>query len=840
MSNEQSKPDSKTGKPQTRPRPTPKSSLPAPRGGVFGRPFAATSTQRKKRRADRAGGTITAKKLEMGEGELMLFGTIGEDFYGDGITGVSFNAALKDLGDVSKIRLRINSGGGDVFDATAIYNALVKHDAHVTVEIEGVAASAATLIAMAGDKIHISENAHFMIHAASGIAWGNAEQLRQYLKLLDNADELIRLTYSARTGLSNVELVGMMDHDNWMTAKQAHDLGFVDAIDSAKSVTPHVTPDNTALNNAIRRRPASIKPERLAAMSSDLLSLAASVRPAKATKPTGSSPQSVVPREEENEMKLSAKLRAKCVAAGMSDKLNDEDAYKWYEQNEDAVLSGTKVESTENGNGALTADAILSLVEAREKKAAAAKKSWRAEVDANITLAFGTEPPAGLREKCYDLQDDGVETVRAAILAARKEVEDKTPVHRISFNKEQPRDRHVAAIKTGLMARCLANGDRSGEQMEKQLPSKDRPDGWKDFAQMPLGKLAEECLYADGYTHETIRRLNNSQIAQLALGFQRQVGIRAEGGLHTTGTLAEITRDALNKVLTAAYEEAPQTWRGPMRQAASVSDFKEKHVVKLSAASNVPIWTDGTDPNQVKLTNEKEKYAVEARAETISFSWQFIVNDDVDAVSRVPQLMGNAFSRTVNATAWAQVTGNPTMADGQALFLETPAGNRLQSNYITGSATPTNTTIGSMRKLMRLMRGLNKDVNGTAALADDVLNLTPFYIVGPAALEELILKQVFSGADPAASGNAAVFNTSRNLTPIIEPLLDGDSSTAWYLFASPSTVDTIEVTFLQGQETPVAHEYMDDKSMSQNFTLVQTFAAKAIEWRSIIKHKGAS
>ena len=73
-----------------------------------------------------------------------------------------------------------------------------------------------------------------MIHAASGIAWGNADDLRDYLKLLDNADELIRLTYSRRTGISNNKLIGMMDHDNWMTAQEALDFGFVDVIDEAK------------------------------------------------------------------------------------------------------------------------------------------------------------------------------------------------------------------------------------------------------------------------------------------------------------------------------------------------------------------------------------------------------------------------------------------------------------------------------------------------------------------------------------------------------------------------------------------------------------------------------
>jgi hypothetical protein len=133
------------------------------------------------------------------------------------------------------------------------------------------------------------------------------------------------------------------------------------------------------------------------------------------------------------------------------------------------------------------------------------------------------------------------------------------------------------------------------------------------------------------------------------------------------------------------------------------------------------------------------------------------------------------------------------------------------------------------------MRGLNTPEGSES---DDVLNLTPTFIVGPSALEETIMKQVFSGADPAAGGNSAVYNTARTLQPVIEPLLDANSATAWYLFASPGRVDTVEVTFLEGQETPVTHEHLDHQTMAINYTIMQTFAAKAIDHRGIQRHDG--
>ena len=90
----------------------------------------------------------------------------------------------------------------------------------------------------------------------------------------------------------------------------------------------------------------------------------------------------------------------------------------------------------------------------------------------------------------------------------------------------------------------------------------------------------------------------------------------------------------------------------------------------------MPVWEDNTEPQPAKLSNEAEKYAVEARAETISFSWRLMINDDLDALSRRPQLMGDAAARTINAFFWQQVTSNPVMADGQTLFLATPTGLR--------------------------------------------------------------------------------------------------------------------------------------------------------------------
>ena len=114
----------------------------------------------------------------------------------------------------------------------------------------------------------------------------------------------------------------------------------------------------------------------------------------------------------------------------------------------------------------------------------------------------------------------------------------------------------------------------------------------------------------------------------------------------------------------------------------------------------------------------------------------------------------------------------------------------------------------------------------------------PRYIVGPSALRTTILQTVLSIADPAST-NQNTYNPSNNLIPVIEPLLDAASTTAWYLFADSAQIDTVEVTFLQGYETPQVRDHIDPETMAQNFYVLQPVAAKALNHRGVQKHAGA-
>lgn len=134
------------------------------------------------------------------------------------------------LDGADEVEVNINSNGGDVFAASEIYTLLSQHSGMVTVNIQGLAASAASVIAMAGDVVHISPTAQIMIHKAWTIADGNADDMAHTSEFLDGIDDSIMNAYVAKTGLDKSELSNMMAKETWLTANQAVDYGFADDV----------------------------------------------------------------------------------------------------------------------------------------------------------------------------------------------------------------------------------------------------------------------------------------------------------------------------------------------------------------------------------------------------------------------------------------------------------------------------------------------------------------------------------------------------------------------------------------------------------------------------------
>jgi ATP-dependent Clp protease protease subunit len=167
------------------------------------------------------------------EAEILIYGDIGGGWWDEGITGESITTQIADL-DVDTINVRINSGGGLVFEGLAIYQALARHSSKIIVHIDSIAASIASVIAMAGDEIRISEGANLMIHKPWSGMWGDADAFRKEADVLDQLQAGLINIYEARTGAKRADLEAWVNAETWFLGQAAVDAGFADTMVQAK------------------------------------------------------------------------------------------------------------------------------------------------------------------------------------------------------------------------------------------------------------------------------------------------------------------------------------------------------------------------------------------------------------------------------------------------------------------------------------------------------------------------------------------------------------------------------------------------------------------------------
>ena len=188
------------------------------------------------------------KNEEEKSAELILYGSIGSDEYWDDISDKAFKQDIENLGDVENITLHINSPGGSVFSAVAIANILKNHKAKVTANIDGLAASAATIITSACDTVRMPKNALFMIHNPITFAYGNNQEMQKTVQMLDKVKNSIIETYLNKTKTDKETLSELMDNETWMNAEEAKEYGFIDEI-LDENVEKEVIENKLIINN---------------------------------------------------------------------------------------------------------------------------------------------------------------------------------------------------------------------------------------------------------------------------------------------------------------------------------------------------------------------------------------------------------------------------------------------------------------------------------------------------------------------------------------------------------------------------------------------------------------
>ena len=194
-----------------------------------------------------------------GVAELTIYDEIGSY----GVPAKTFIEEMKALGDVSELTLRINSPGGSVFDGIAIYNALKRHPAKVTVTVDGLAASIASVILCAGDEVIMPKNALIMIHDPSAVVMGSARDMRSMAEALDKMRDGLVSAYHDKTGRDQPDITGWMAKETWFDAEEALEAGFADRIEEPVAMAATFDLSNfTRVPLALASLPHQTSPKR--------------------------------------------------------------------------------------------------------------------------------------------------------------------------------------------------------------------------------------------------------------------------------------------------------------------------------------------------------------------------------------------------------------------------------------------------------------------------------------------------------------------------------------------------------------------------------------------------
>lgn len=196
--------------------------------------------------------------------EILIYDPIGPAWAGM-IDDKMFMEELNSFGG-QDVTIRVNSPGGDVFMANAMYNAIDRYTGRVTVSIDALAASALSYLILAADEVVAAKNAMIMVHKPETLAWGNATSLRKTADVLDKAESTLLGMYTDKTGKTSEEVAAVLEAETWFTAQEALDWGLVDRIGKVSDVTARV-PDGMFNKTPVN---LLIKPKTLSAKRRDV------------------------------------------------------------------------------------------------------------------------------------------------------------------------------------------------------------------------------------------------------------------------------------------------------------------------------------------------------------------------------------------------------------------------------------------------------------------------------------------------------------------------------------------------------------------------------------------
>jgi len=356
--------------------------------------------------------------------------------------------------------------------------------------------------------------------------------------------------------------------------------------------------------------------------------------------------------------------------------------------------------------------------------------------------------------------------------------------------------------------------------VENALLNRFNPDKFKldpaarEFRGMSLMDIGRDIMERRGIRTRGFSRV---QLAGMMLGLEQ----RDAGGMMGTSDFPFILANVANKTLRDAYEAAPQTFKPFCRQTV-LPDFKLMSRTQLGDAPSLDKVNESGEFARGSMSDAREQYSLATYGKVVAINRQVIINDDLDAFTRLPAMFGRAAADLESDTVWGIITGNAAMGDTINLF--DPA----HDNEAGSGAVISVATLGAGRQALRQQKGLN----------GRFINVIPKFLIVPSA-QETVAQQFVQVTNIVYTKNPDVNPFAGTLQVLAEPRLDANSTTAWYLAGDPGQIDTIEYAYLEGQEGVYLESRIGFDVDGLELKARLDFAAKAIDWRGLYKNPGA-
>lgn len=608
-----------------------------------------------------------AKKFEpknsiSAKGELLLYGVIGD--WWDGLDAQTIVNQLNSLSG-NEIIVRIQSPGGSVAEGLAMYNNLVQSPKKVKVYVDGIAASMGSVIALAGDEIHIPSNALMMLHKPSAEVGGNSNDLRDYADNLDKFEASIVQIYSDKTGKSFEEIQALLadGKDHYFRGQEAVDYGLathlIESIRiAAKAQAFDFIPDAYA-SLLFSKTVAAVTP------STEEVSMKIKIK-------AKSGGWHLVPAI--NSAITSLYATADEVVAALTDKgivdaaaiINGDVECSVEQLDSIAVAIGIKEAQQ------ATAVSVDAVANERVRVKALREVAAQASVDTEVLNSW---------------IDNGV-----AVVDARAKALTLVSARDKSFAPASSQIRGQNGRSRTQLHSAMANA-----LLNRAMPEKYKlDDASAEFRNMSMLDLIRASM---GYAGENVVGKSSSELAAMAM--------------HTTSDFPLILRESANKVLRASYELMPRTFV-QIATRTSASDFRLKYSLQIGGGSGLDLVNEKGEFKSGTVSESGESYKLQTFGKIFNFTRQLIINDDLGALIRFVSELGNLASRKESDVVWSLVKSNPTLTDGIAVY----SSNAKRKNTVAGSAI-NDTTLTGLKKAHRQMVGLD----------GEPLNITPSFLV---------------------------------------------------------------------------------------------------------------